>query len=376
MKKQDGYILVYILVILAIGMLILTPLLNFMATGLKAGGVFEIKMKQEYAADAGIEDAIWKINHRDDDNSKVPKSHEDDPNYYEYTIDNINDYKVNVFLTCENNLDFGTYRVLSTAGETTIEAIIASIWRDYSGIMDNVITSQAGYTLQGPTTTYPGVGEEHGPIGNYAGVWPTPDEIAQYYWRDVRDVEPETADTILVQDTKYQPPSDDSGLGPFFRDGTLSITNSGTAGLTMQLNGTVYITGDTLIGTTNKDFTLDLNGNAIFVESNTIGSKYALEIGGKCTLTGSGCIIAVGNIQFKPNLDSSPSDYILVMSLSGMTYMQPNGDFYGTLAGSSEVWIQNGDAYWNDPGEIEGGINFPGGNQEGVYWGIFSWKFN
>ena len=133
-----------------------------------------------------------------------------------------------------------------------------------------------------------------------------------------------------------------------------------------------------MIGTTDHDFNLDLNGNTIFVESPTTfdeDSKYALKIGGKCTITGSGCIIAVGDIEFKPNLNCSPADYVLVMSIEGKTYMQPNGDFYGTLAGSSEVYIQNGDASWTSPYAVEGGLNFPGfAVAKSVRYSIVSWE--
>ena len=37
--------------------------------------------------------------------------------------------------------------------------------------------------------------------------------------------------------------------------------------------------------------------------------------------------------------------------------MQPNGEFYGTLAGLADVHIQNGDANWVDPSGA--GLNFP-----------------
>jgi len=169
-----------------------------------------------------------------------------------------------------------------------------------------------------------------------------------------------------------------------YRDGTLAIKNTGTAGLTVQLTGTVYITGDTLIGATDQAFTLDLNGQTIFVESATGAAPeddpcnpendYALKIGGKCTLTGSGCIIVVGSIEFKPNLDGNPNDYIFVLSVRGKTYMQPNGDFYGTLAGSSEVYVQNGQAHWWDSPYIEEGLEFPYVAVVDQIYSIASWE--
>jgi len=154
----------------------------------------------------------------------------------------------------------------------------------------------------------------------------------------------------------------------------------------VQLTGTVYITGDTLIGQTDHDFTLDLNGQTIFVESATgaapeddpcnPGNDYALKFGTKCTLTGSGCIIAVGNIEFKPNMYCSPGDYIFVLSVRGKTYMQPNGDFYGTLAGSAEVHIQNGTAHWWDSPFIDEGLEFPYAAVIEQIYSIASWEVN
>jgi hypothetical protein len=52
--------------------------------------------------------------------------------------------------------------------------------------------------------------------------------------------------------------------------------------------------------------------------------------------------------------------------------MHPNGDFYGTLAGNSEVFIQNGSAHWVDPETIDDDLIFPTGSGEEI-WGIHSW---
>ena len=400
MKRLRGYesgqALLLALILLGVGSLVLAPLLGFMSSGLSAGVIHEDKMDELYACDAGVQDAIWKINNRDEVPG-FPESWDANPNYIEYSIPDVNGNLVTVNLKYINPENGGTFRVRSWVGgtivdnDTMIDAIIATLFGgDYSGIMDNVVTSQGGYNLWPGTSVTPPDGE-NGPDGDYQGDWPRPLEIALYYWYDVYTLDSYDSDTLYVEDEEYQPPPAEDGLGPLYSDGTigdgtLSIINTGTAGLTLRLNGTLYITGDTLIGTTNKDFTLDLNGNSIFVESATgvdpdtgeiVPSKYALEIGGKCTLTGSGCIIAVGSIKFEPNMDSSSDDYILILSIIGTTLMQPNGDFYGTLAGKASVDIRNGDAYWTDPDNVDGGINFPGGgSEEGLHWGIFTWEIS
>ena len=372
-RDEKGKALILVLINLVLGGLILTPLLGIMSTGLMAGQVYERKMYEYYAADAGVEDAIWKIQ------NKEVVICPGDPTR-SYTLSDVNGKSVDVTITYIDGL---TYRVVSTAtgdgGATEIEAYIniTPIYDDYSGIVDNVITSPCDYTLQGPTQVDPPEGEEHGPEADYEGDWPTAEILSEVYWEDVKDEFPYYFDTLDVKDYA-------GGIGPFYRDGTLAIKNTGTAGLTLQLNGTVYITGDTLIGMTDHAFNLDLNGCTIFVESDTGAAPedepcdppndYALKIGTKCTLTGSGCIIAVGGIEFKPNLNFSEGDFAFVLSLRGTTYMQPNGDFYGALAGSAEVNIQNGNAYWFDPAGTE--LDFPTLAETDRLCGIDSWELN
>jgi len=64
-RNEKGYLLITVLILLVVGGLILTPLLGLMSTGLLAGKVYEKKMQEYYAADAGIEDALWKIQHNE-----------------------------------------------------------------------------------------------------------------------------------------------------------------------------------------------------------------------------------------------------------------------------------------------------------------------
>ena len=60
-RGEKGQALIIVLILLLLGGLITAPLLGFMSTGLIAGQVFEEKMEGLYAADAGIEDACWKL---------------------------------------------------------------------------------------------------------------------------------------------------------------------------------------------------------------------------------------------------------------------------------------------------------------------------
>ena len=60
-RGEKGQALIIVVILLAIGGLIIAPLLSFMSAGLVAGQVYEVEMEGLYAADAGIEDAFWKL---------------------------------------------------------------------------------------------------------------------------------------------------------------------------------------------------------------------------------------------------------------------------------------------------------------------------
>ncbi len=60
-REENGQALVAVLGFMLLGSLLITPLLQFMGTGLKAGLTHENKMAEFYAADAGINDGFWQV---------------------------------------------------------------------------------------------------------------------------------------------------------------------------------------------------------------------------------------------------------------------------------------------------------------------------
>ena len=368
-RDEKGTVMILALILLVVGGLIIAPLLGFMGTGLIAGQVYEKKTDELYAADTGVEDAIWKMQN---DVVKPPQSC-GDPDHWSYNISDVNGKSVAVTITWVNNTtNTVTYHIVSTAtgdgSGTKIEAYVigTTVYGDFSGITDNVITS-LGEIDYPPIyeITYPEGAE---PYSNYPpDYWPPGDELAAWYFEDVEDEEPYDSDTIDLYGV-------DQELGPIYRDGTLTIKNSSNTPATLTLTGTIYITGDTLIGTTGKDFTLDLNDNTIFVASDSADPQKALWIGGQCTLIGSGAIIAIGDIYFAPNTKAGVTDPVFIMSVEGTTTLQPGGDFYGSIAGSVEVQLQP-DTSINYPEEGGFGvINFPGCTAGRFIYAIATWE--
>jgi len=58
---ERGKVLVLVLVLLVVGGLVMSPLLGLMGTGLASGHTYEKKASELYAADAGVEQAIWHL---------------------------------------------------------------------------------------------------------------------------------------------------------------------------------------------------------------------------------------------------------------------------------------------------------------------------
>jgi len=366
-RDEQGKVLILVLVLLVVGGLVLTPLLGLMSTGLVAGQVYEKKTDELYAADAGVEDAVWKIQQ-----GEVPVC-SGDPSR-SYNISDVNGKKVEYTITYVDGL---TYRVISTAtgdgSGTEVEAYVigASVCLNYSGILNQIITSQ-GEIDEKVTLNY---SEGHEPEEYYEGAWPdTPEEIAQvaqWYKLDVKDETPYPSGTIDLNGV-------DMYLGPLYREGGLDIENSSNPAATLTLTDTIYITGKTTINP-NHELILNLNGHTIFVESDSTGSgneDKALYIGGKCTIEGPGIIIAIGDIKFEPNPDvGAEGEPVFIMSVEGTTTIRPGVNMYGAVAGSVQVGIQHGSnpiIYY--PEEGFEGLNFPGLVEAHLVYSIYSWE--
>jgi len=91
-RNERGQTLVVVLGFLVLGGLTIAPLLAHTNTGLLAGKGFMERVEMDYAADAGIEDAIWKTN-----NEAIPLDEGDFVSIYSYLLpEDINGNSVNV----------------------------------------------------------------------------------------------------------------------------------------------------------------------------------------------------------------------------------------------------------------------------------------
>ncbi|MDD5702317.1 MAG: hypothetical protein PHU23_09750, partial [Dehalococcoidales bacterium] len=97
-RCQGGQLLIMVLIMMVLGAFLITPLLAFMSTGLLVNRVYDDKTEVLYAADAGIEDATWKIqydrltgfspyNFSDSFTYEIAEGEENDENINQYPVE-------------------------------------------------------------------------------------------------------------------------------------------------------------------------------------------------------------------------------------------------------------------------------------------------
>ena len=351
-SDERGRILAWTLVVLGLGSLLIPPLLTRVSASLIASRAIEEGLKEQYAADSGVEYALLQLQNgiATGQNSYTLNKKVVDVTWGEYVT--------------------ATYKIISKAtshingSSTTIESYVSLEVIDFSWLLENPFSGSTQVTIQSDseaggaalssgTLDYdnaaiipPSVGAEDTDSG------PGLDDLSTFFFGQVEDLPPYPYETIDIAT---------NSVGPLYRVGNLDIISS-EDNLTGMIEGIVYVAGDLAIGQTNQDFRLNLNGQTIYVEG-------AVRIGDKCTILGSGCIIAEGDIFFMPYIESGADDFVFVMSVGGTSWMQPHGDFYGSMAGKVEVWPQpdhpNLTLTWTDPRESD--LNFPDGTTGRVH---------
>ncbi len=113
LKAEIGQALPITLALLVIGGLTIVPSLNLTFSSAKSSRMLEANIKGNYAADAGVEDALWSLANSMSPSSQLPE--------------NINDMQVNI-----QTVDKGTYTVYLS------EFIEPGEHSDYLGVSGNI----------------------------------------------------------------------------------------------------------------------------------------------------------------------------------------------------------------------------------------------
>lgn len=372
-RNEKGSVLPLVLVLLVVGGLILTPLLGLMSTGLVSGQVYERKTDELYAADAGVEDAIWKVQHQVE-GVPVPTCDDPDPEPWPYNMtddtNKVNGKDVEVTITYVNNTTGElTYRIVSTAAtadtgsSTTVESYVQFVPGVEFSIPGGALVSQNDL-LVGKNSTVNGGMYHCGTLtcnkkecdnvtlhGNWtdqgcAGpdIFPQDqtDKLAQALRDRAMGGEPPPEDDVVHIDNDGNVVIDKDGgsvtWGPTYIAGDLNIGDSVT--ITW---GPTYIGGDLIVGD-NTRITL---GGVLYVKGSIIAEK-------KLILTGEGSIVAEGDILLlRLNGYTLASDTI-IMSLNGGIAI--NKDDGPSVRIDAFVYAPNGTITFGKYFEVHGSV--------------------
>ncbi len=345
LKNERGQALPMALILLVLGGFLVVPTLALTTTNLNANRIVHQNALELYAADAGVADALWRLNNA---GLKPPAQWQ--------LSEQLNGGTVNVTLSQESAK---LYKIVSTAtlpgGSTTIEALVMLGGNPW--FFDNAITSANDVTIQ-PNSTIQGKVIYYNKIVNKGTVnpapikdltvrdrWPVPAEVDTFFKNLVSNA-PDPGPTITI-------PSGTSEVNPFLlgpanRSGDLNITGNGW----VKLNGTVYVSGNLTINPSGgKDINLNLNTKTLF-------AKGFIDMNPGVNFRGKACLVALGNVNFAPkSVGATINDYVFIMSVSGTVQTNPGGEFYGSVAGwNVDYWPKATLRHTTPPSD---GLDFP-----------------
>jgi hypothetical protein len=325
-KGEKGQAMVLVLVLLIVGGLIVSPLLSYMGTGLLTGRVYEGRTAELYAADAGFEDGVWKVQHRDEAGAGyVPCSPSSPPRTYNITANN---RSVGVNIVCVSNVTGYLWDITSIAttdsnSRTTVESYVQFISGGELNIFGGALASQGSISL-GKDSTVTGDIYHCGGFDNstVSGNW-TDKGCAPF---------PSQAENIAFA----QAFMDEAKKGGTY-NGNMGISKSGDL-------GPKYITGNLDI---SKDVTINLKG-IVYVKGHISCAK-------TLTITGSGSLVAEGYIYLSKLANYTVTGDSIIMSLNSDITIKKS-DPAGELSIGALIYAPNGAITFDKDMTIFGGV--------------------
>jgi hypothetical protein len=289
-SDERGRILVWALVILGIGALTIPPLLGRISTNLSASRAIEEGLREQYAADSGVEYALLQLQHG------ITTSPNPIPTPYI-----INNKYVEV--TWGPYLPFTeTYKITSTAtsqtdgNSTAIESYVEFVAGGNLDLFHGALASEGDLWLKG----------DYEVIGDV------------YCGGDLRpeDLEPSDGD---VYTEGYEFPSQEQNeefalrykakaeLGGTYTENGGNMTIGIGDGVTITDLGPLYIPGNLSVA---KDNIINFQG--------TVYVGGSIDVDKDCEFTGSGSIVAEGDIGLAKTNNYGTEGSSIIMSLNGM----------------------------------------------------------
>lgn len=384
LKDESGQALVMALIMLVLGGLLVVPTLSFMTTNLNATRQIDTANLELYAADAGVEQALWNIQYNQYDPQNNPYGitlPEDGQTIPIPMVDPINGRTVVAEISKASDEPF---KVTSTASadehSTTVECLFDG-GADLSYFFDAAITSATEVEI-GPNTEVTGdvvYGTEDGLDNkgtidgdtlydpNLADNWPSASYLTSYYYNQVKDLDADglrypSSEINISGGTRENP----TIIPRLYRQGDLLIKGGGWARLDGNKSGIADATEANFLIDADGGFTAsDVGGTVLntaddttaevtsYVSSGRLGISEGIMADGDAYIISKNCPVYVtGQLSVNPTGDC-------VIDLAGQTFFSAytsgtdclSGDaiYVGpkTILRGSGCWIAVGNIKFN-----------------------------
>ncbi|MFC1869846.1 hypothetical protein ACFLYE_01075 [Chloroflexota bacterium] len=324
-SEQKGQALAMALCMLALGSLIIYPLLTLTHTSVKAGQSEESRMYEHYAANAGIMDGVLKLI---TDNPTIPPHGENWS--HSYSIPNTNNRSVNVIIS---TIDQSNWKITSTATSSIGHGTELNCYVEESNYLPNAINTNSvtigrdavvnGNVQRNPDGFFSNRGTINGRIIEKPIEWPTIEEVTTLYLDEIAGAPTHEGDLTL--DLGPETIADPYSLGPIYINGDLNIAYGDSA---VRLDGLVYVNGSVEIESLVH----------VYMNDNTIFSQEALWISSDAIMHEYGCIVTASNLYFEPAYD--PNACTILWSVEDVVGVGSTGaEIYGAAYSPISVTV-------------------------------------
>ena len=317
-SDESGRILVWTLVILGLGALLIPPLLARVNTNLAASRAIEEGLKEQYAADAGVEKALWHLQRVE---LEVPQFA-------------INNKTVDVTIDMEDEGEGIYYKITSTAtssdgSSTAIESYVEFAAGGNLDLFQGALASEGDLSLKEPYSVTGDV---------YCGGTLDPDPLypdeGQVYREGYKFPSQDQVEEFAL---RYKAEAE---LGGTYTETGGNMTIGIGDGVTITDLGALYIPGYLSVA---KDNIINFQG--------TVYVGGWIDVDQDAEFTGSGSIIAEGNIGLAKSLNYGTEGSSIIMSLD------PNGiTFKKEATISALIYAPNGDIQFNKGATVTGSV--------------------
>jgi len=332
-RGEKGQALPIALAMLALGSLVITPLLNLTETSLRSGISEEDRMYEHYAANAGISDGLLNIL---TDDPQLPAAGDN----WSYGINSTNSRSVNVVIM---KMESGDWKITSTATSSNGDNTEINCYAAMAGLIPNAlsatkVTIDTGVTINGnvqwESPPFKNNGTINGEIINKAINWPDRDDIPPFYLEQLQGAPTHEGHLNLTLGPETM--GDPYALGPLYINGNLNIYADPNGAV--RLYGNLYVEGQVFIA---PNITTYMNNFTIFTNSSfTVNQASA-------AMRGYGCIVAKQGITFYSSV--SPGNYLILWSLEAATNVSTASQINGAVYAGGNAWIGNGTINWAEP---------------------------